>query len=197
MRRSTVICVLMMSLLLAGCGTGQEEKGPVDRVLAIRGQYLAAGGCTAALNVMADYGQRGYYYTMDVTVSGGQTLVEVTAPAEVAGITACLDEAGGSLVYDGTVLETGMLSDDGLTPLSSVPALLEQVRSGFIASCASENLNGTSALRVLCRDPVVPAGTGQETTLWFDTQTHGLIQGEITVDGRRVVLCEFIEFFLT
>ena len=37
-------------------------------------------------------------------------------------------------------------------------------------------------------------GTGTETVLWFDAATHALTRGEISVDGFRVILCEFSDF---
>lgn len=196
MRRSVVICVLMISFLLSACG-GEGTMEPRERVLSIRGEYTEAAGCTAKVNVVADYGQRVYDYTVDVTVSGEESVLTVTAPEELAGITARMTGTGGQLEYDGTVFETGPLSADGLTPLSAVTYLLECARSGFIDSCTAETLGERETLRVLCRDPAVPAGQGQEATLWFDAASHVLVQGEVSVDGYRVLLCKFEQFSLS
>ena len=195
MRRSTVICVLMISLFLSACA-GKGATGAMEQVLSIRGEYTQADGCTAKAAVVADYGQRVYHYTVDVTVSGGETVLTVTAPEELAGITARISGTGGQLEYDGAVFETGPLSADGLTPLSAVAYLLECARSGFVDSCTAEVLGERETLRVLFRDPAVPAGQGQEATLWFDTATHALAQGEVSVDGRRVLLCQLEQFSL-
>lgn len=194
MRASSVICVLMMTLLLSACGGAGGQSGPQEQALAIRGEYLAADGCTAKLKVTADYGQRVYTYTVDVTVADGESVLTVTAPEELAGITARLTDGDSQLEYDGAVLETGPLSSDGLTPLSAVPALLDSARSGFIDSCTQERLGERDTLRVLCRDPELPADQGRETTLWFDAATRALVRGEIALDGYRVILCEFEEF---
>lgn len=195
MRRSVVICVLMISLLLSACG-GKRATEPMERMLSIRGEYAQAAGCTAKASIVADYGQRVYDYTVDVTVSGDEIALTVTAPEELAGITARTSGTQGFLEYDGTVFETGPLSADGLTPMSAVAYLLECARSGFVDSCAAEALGEQETLRVLCRDPAVPAGQGQEATLWFDAASHGLVQGEVSVDGYRVILCEFEQFSL-
>lgn len=197
MRRSSVICVLMISLLLSGCGTAEGTIGLQEQALIIRGSYLESAGCTAKLNVTADYGQRVYTYTADVTVTGEETVLTVTQPQELAGVTARMIGAQSRLEYDGAILETGPLDAEGLTPLRAVPALLECARSGFIDNCAAESLGEMDALRVLCRDPERPAGQGRETTLWFDVQTGALVRGEIAVDGYRVILCEFLQFNLT
>jgi len=194
-RKSCVMCVLMISLLLASCAAGGNGKTE-DIGLTIRNEYLSASGCAAQLEVVADYGQRVYTYSVDVTVTGGESVLAVTAPAELAGITARLVDGESQLEYDGAVLETGPLSADGLTPLGAVPALLECVRSGFIDNCGVERLGERDTIRVLCRDPERPAGQGREITLWFDVADHTLIQGEVAVDGHRVVLCEFQEFVM-
>ena len=49
-------------------------------------------------------------------------------------------------------------------------------------------------LRVDCGDPAGSPGSGTETVLWFDVATHALTRGEISVDGFRVILCEFSDF---
>lgn len=196
MRKSYVVCVLMISLLLSACGGG-GAGGPQELVLTIRGEYLSAQGCAAQLEVVADYGQRVYTYTMDVTVTGDEGVLTVTAPEEVAGITVRMSPEQGWLEYDGAALETGPLDGEGLTPVGAVFALLESARSGFIDNCAQEALGDQQTLRVLCRQPELSAGQGRETTLWFDTGTHSLVQGEVRVDGYRVLLCRFQQFCLT
>lgn len=190
MRKSMVICVLMISLVLSACGgTGHEE--PMDRALALRGTYLSAAGCTARVRVVADYGQRVYTYAVDAQVGGGETVLTVQEPAEIAGITARLRDGESFLEYDGAVLETGPLAEDGLTPLSAVGALFEAVRGGFIDSCGTEGEN----LYILCRDPAEPPGNGREVALWFGADGR-VVRGEVAVDGRRVIQCEFEHFAL-
>lgn len=191
MRRSFVMCVLMISLLLAGCG-GRGNGTPMDRALAVRGEYLSAGGCTARMQVTADYGQRVYTYGVDVQVSGGETVLTVREPAEIAGITARLRAGESDLRCDDAVLETGPLAEDGTTPISAMAALLEATRSGFIDSCGTEG----DTLYILCRDPAEPPGCGREIALWFDGADSRLLRGEVTVDGRRVIRCEVEHFAL-
>lgn len=188
----------MISLLLTACGGGAEGGSGADELaLIIRGEYLAAAGCACRMEVTADYGQRVYTYTLDAESDGEETVVTVAAPEEAAGITARVAGTDSWLEYDGTVLETGDLTGDGLSPLGAVPALLESARSGFMDSCTLEPLGELDTLRVLCRDPVSNPGEGLETTLWFDAASHALVRGEIAQDGCRVILCEFSSFSLT
>lgn len=194
MRKSLVMCVLMMTLALTACGGGGDVVQ--ELALTIRTAYVSANGCTGRMEITADYGQRVYTYTVDVTVDGENTVLVVAAPEEVAGVTARLQGTDSWLEYDGAVLETGPLSPDGLSPLGAVPALLERARSGFMDSCTMEQLGERESLRVLCRDPSMGQGEGTQTVLWFDPDSAALLRGEILVEGRRVILCECMEFAL-
>lgn len=189
--RRCLVCVLMTTLLLVGCGRRGGNEGE-ELALTIRGEYLAMDGCAARAAVTADYGQRVYRYEMAVAVSGGETLLTLSAPETVAGLTARMAGEENLLEFDGLSVETGPLDEDGLTPVSAVPALLEAARSGYITACALEE--DGAVLRVDCGDPAGSPGTGTETALWFDAATHALTRGEISTDGFRVILCEFSEF---
>lgn len=190
MRKSLVMCVLMISLLLTACG-GKGSGTPMDRALAVRGEYLSANGCTARMRVTADYGQRVYTFVVDVQVGGGETVLTVREPAEVAGITARLKDGQSRLEYDGTMLETGALAEDGLTPISAAAALFEAAKSGFIDGCGTEG----ESLYILCRDPAEAPGDGREIALWF-APDGTLLQGEVSVDGRQVIRCDLEHFAL-
>lgn len=189
--RKSLLCVLMTALLLTGCGQAGVSEAE-QLALAIRGEYLAVDGCTARAAVTADYGQRVYQYELAAAINGEETVLTLSAPETVAGLTARLTGEENLLEYDGVAVETGPLDDNGLTPVSSVPALLEAVRSGYITACALEEED--TLLRVDCGDPAGSPGSGTETVLWFDASTHALVRGEVSVDGFRVVLCEVTQF---
>lgn len=194
-RKTGLLCVLMMTLLLCACRAG-DSNSPQERALSIRTNYLSAPGCTAQVKLTADYGRRVYHYEGTVTVSDRETLLTLTAPAEVAGVTARLSKESEQLEYDGAVVETGPLSHEGLTPLGAVPAVLEAARSGFMDSSTWETLDDATVLRVLCRDPSLSPGQGLETTLWFAPDSGALLLGELTLDGQQIVRCEFEQFTL-
>ena len=189
--RKSLLCVLMTALLLTGCGQAGVSEAE-QLALAIRGEYLAVDGCTARAAVTADYGQRVYQYELAAAVNGEETVLTLSAPETVAGLTARITGEDSALEFDGLSVETGPLDGSGLTPVSALPALLEAARSGYITACALEE-EGT-LLRVDCGDPAGSPGTGTETALWFDASTHALVRGEISVDGFRVILCEFSDF---
>ena len=193
--RKLLFCVPMMILLLSACTGGAEGNEAEELALQIRGEYLAMGSCAGQAAITADYGQRVYQYELAVAVDGEETTLTLSAPDTVAGITARVTGQDGQLEYDGLSVETGPLDPEGLSPVSAVPALLEGARSGYIVSCALEE-DGT-LLRMDCGDPEGTPGTGSEVSLWFDTSTHALSRGEISVDGFRAILCEFTDFAMS
>ena len=181
----------MMTLaLLTACG-GTAAGDPAEELaLAVRGEYLAMERCAAEVAVTADYGQRVYEFLLSAAVDGEETVLTLREPELAAGITARIGEEGGALEYDGLALDTGPLDGDGLSPVSALSALLSE----YMAECALERTGDSELLRVLCADPEAAPGTGRETTLWFDPETYALVQGEISVDGYRVIQCRLSGF---
>lgn len=190
---------LMMTLCLVLTGCGGRRADEVDQLtLDIRGAYLSAEELTARMEVEADYGSRVYAYTLDLTWQReGDTTVTVTAPEEVAGITARVADGETFLEYDGLSLETGPLDEEGLSPIGSGPFLLKTAVEGFIAESGLETVGERECLYVLCRDPEGRPGEGTECGLWFDRESRALVRGEIWADGRRVIACQITEFTMT
>ena len=192
--RKGMICVLMISLLLSACAAAEGETAD-DLALKLRGEYLAAERCSGTACVTADYGQRVYQYELEFQSNEEETLLTLTAPETVAGLTARLSWKEGSVLeYDGAVIETGPLNQDGLTPVSSIPSMLRTVREGYLDACVLEESEEGTTLRLTPRDPEQDPGKGTETVLWFDPNMFQLLRGEIWQDGFCVIQCEFSTF---
>ncbi len=179
------LLLALLLLPLAGCAS-QGQSGE-ELALEIRGGYLASGLITTSCTVTADYGERVYDFSFDTVTTQESTTLTLTAPQELGGLVVevmCKDSA---LSYQGVLVETGALSEGGLTPVTAVPALLEGLQTGYIQSC----LEGEGVLTLTCGDPDTPVGTGEELVLTLDSQTGNLLQGEIFADGTRVIDCTF------
>jgi len=193
-----VVCALMMTLiLLTGCSGGGQgtERSAEELALNIRTEYLAMTACRASADITADYGQRVYEYSVDVLwQKGGETRLTITAPENIAGITARIQDGNSYLEYDGVSIETGVLSGTGLSPIEVVPAALNYILSGYIGECDFETVDERELLWFCCRDPEAQPGVGTEACFWFDPESHALAQAEILSDGYCVVRCVFREF---
>ena len=192
MRKVFSLFALMTLLLpLTGCFGGGEGQKALDTALTIRGEYLALTDFSTQAQLRADYGQRVYEYTLDVAADETEMVLTIAAPELVAGTTARIRAGETFLEYDGVCVETGPLNEDGLTPISAVPALLEAVRSAYINACCFED---SGLLRCDCGSPDLPPGTGTEYVLWFHPDTHELVRGEISTEGFRCIECTFSPF---
>lgn len=194
--RKLLFCVpMMMLLLLPACSGGSAGVSEAEELsLEIRGEYLELSDWTTDATVTADYGQRVYQYQLTAVAQGEETVLTLSAPETVAGITARLKGEDSLLEYDGMSVETGPLDKNGLTPVSAIPVLMETAKTGYITSCAMEEGESGPLLHISCGDPEGRPGAGVETALWFDAGNHALVRGEISVDGFRTILCEFSNF---
>ncbi len=176
---------LMMSLcLLAGCAGGGTGSQGEELASQIRSEFSAMTACQGQARLTADYGQRVFECLLDVrydSVSGCDlTLLE---PELAAGVRAHLDPQGSVLAYDDFSLETGPVTDDGLSPVGALPALYRQVTQGYLASWTLED----GVLSLSYRDPDAQPGQGLEAQARFDAQTRAPLSGELYWDGVRVV----------
>ncbi|WP_243413732.1 hypothetical protein [Pseudoflavonifractor phocaeensis] len=192
--RGTVVILAALLLSLSACG-GEGGRAADSRALELRGEYLSMDGCTAVLTVTADYGERVYAYEMELAWQReGETVLTLTAPEEVAGLTARLSSDGSVLEYDGIAVETGPLNEGGLSPLLAGPALLEALREGYLACVGTETLAEEEVLHLVIREPEAQPGEGTETELWCGWESGALLRGEIAQDGRVVLTCEVEDF---
>jgi len=192
--RRIISCVLMMTLLLAGCAGGGKDD-PRQAASVIRGEYLSMTGWSATAKLTADYGERVFSFTVDGRWEReGETVLTVIEPDLLAGITARIEDGEGYLEYDGAGLSIGLLDRDGLTPIALLPVLMKHVTEGYMAQCDWEGEGENRLLRVLCRDPELGEQEGTEYVLWFDPATHALLRAEVSVAGTTRLTALLTDF---
>lgn len=193
MRRLTA-CVLMMTLLLSGCRAGTAAETPEDAALALREEYKALAGWSATVDVSVCYSETVYDFTLDARWQRKrETVLTVTAPDLLAGITARIAEGETVLEYDGAGLSLGMLDGDGLTPVSAVPALMEQIETGYMAKCAWAG-EGEQLLQITLQDPEQQPNAGTQFLLTFDRASRALLSAEVSVEGVTVLTASLTNF---
>lgn len=192
--RRILSCVLMMTLLLTGCGKRTGDS-PEDLAARIRAEYLSLTGWSSTVKLSVDYGEEVFDFTVNAHWQrDGDTLLTVTEPELVAGITARIRDGETLLEYDGTGLSLGMLDLSGLTPVSAIPALMEYVTSGYLARCSWSGEGEARELVLLCREPGAAAQAGTEAELYLDAATHALKRAEVSVDGVLRLSAQFYDF---
>ena len=169
--------------LLSSCAAGGGARG---RAAELRTELNAAERISLTADITADYGDRVCDFTVDYTDDSGEGTIVIRKPDVVAGVTARVSGGGAILEYDGVTVETGPLTQDGLSPAAALPLMLEQWRSGYTAECVPEKLDGADALALTT---TVSSTVALRT--WFDMTSGAPLRAELTENGRTVIFCEF------
>ena len=86
------------------------------------------------------------------------------------------------------------MGGDGAFGPGGPPAPVETARTAYITACRLEE---DGLLRVDCGDPETSTGTGTDTALWFQLDSHQILRGEISRESFRAIRCEFSDFSKT
>lgn len=184
--RKALISVLMISLLLLG-GCGEREARLQNDFAAFRDALIAAGGVGFRAELTADYGETVSTYLLAVSYDGQETAVEIMEPALLSGVRAVAKWGEAAMEYDGVMLGAGPLDEDGLTPVSALPAILSAMAGGH------EELlwwdGDTAAARLY-------VGESSACTVWLD---KGLVpvRAELSSGGRTVISCAITDWTIT
>lgn len=192
--RKALSCVLMIALLLSGCQAGGTGESPEEAALALREEYQALAGWSAVVDVSVCYTEAVYDFTLDARWQReGETVLTVTAPELVAGITARIAQGETVLEYDGAGLSLGLLDDSGLTRVSAVTACMEQIETGWMARCAWAGEN-EEYLQISFQDPELEPNAGTQFLLTFGREDFALLSAEVSAAGDRVLTARFRNF---
>lgn len=192
MGRKGCLRMILPLLLLTACA-GERVSEAEELTNRARTAYLELTACAGSASVTADYGVRVYDYALDFSYEReGETVLTLTAPEDVAGVTATIAQGETGLEFDGVAVETGPVDPSGLSPLDAIPALLRYAREGYVAECALEGEENT--LHLLCRDPEKGPGEGLECELWLDGESLALLRGELSQGGLTVIQCRFSDW---
>ena len=191
-RRSLLLLTATSALLLTGCtGGGSSTKGKLEAAQSV---YRTMSGCTAQAEITADYGQRVYGYTVDLTVQGGNGVMTVKEPENLAGTVLTWSDGETQLAFDGAELDTGALSDSGLSPADAMPTILTACQGGEIVDCCMEEQAGAQVLHGTLD---LDGDQGGQIQCWFQPDSYGLLRAELSQDGVTVVTMKFSDFSFT
>ncbi len=181
MRRICLFVLLVFCLLLSACGTSAAEA----RYRAFSDALARRDTLHFTARLRAEYPDRSARFTLQYAMEDGEQTVTVTEPEIIAGIRARLLPGETKLEYENLILDTGSLNQNGLTPMSALPLLVEAMRSGHLDSCWQEG--GELAVQLILTDDT-------SAVIRFREEDMTPTAGELLCDGTVTVFCEISDW---
>lgn len=175
--RNLLLSALMIALLVLSACDGTKQQRLED----YRTRFTESDAVAMTAVVQANCGETAERYTLQYSYDGTQWTVLVTEPAYASGLTARIGRDGSQLEYDGAILATGKLLENGISPIASLPLLAEILSTGSFDCLWTEGelLAGTYVY-----DDALSG------TVWFDGA--GLpVAAELTEHGITKLRCSF------
>ncbi len=181
-----ILAVLLIIFSLAGCA----QEGDVDALMQLRAKMKAAQGCQFDCNIIADYGNKSYTFSVECRGDQkGNVDFTVAGPDSISGISGTVTDGKGNLRFDGTALAFELLADGLLSPVSGPWVFLNTLRGGVVTSCGQEG-----ALTRVTLDDSYQADA-LTVDLWLDG-SNTPVQAEISWQGRRILTLVVTKFVI-
>lgn len=184
--------VLCMAVLCTGCQVTANK--PETRVKELRKLYQTMESLHATADITADYGERIYQYSVAIEGDVSSGSMTVQSPENIAGTVLQWSDGTTSLSYDSVTLETGDLTDSGLSPADAMPVVLAACRGGLLLECGEELLDGETVLFAKLENPNQQQSA---VSCWFSAEDETLKRAELEDNGRRVITLDFSSFELS
>ena len=182
--KKTVLPLLACLLLLCGCGG--------KKALAVQDQYRSVTSAELEAEVVSCADAAGRAFTLTCRYDpAGQSVTTVTAPRELAGLTAVLAGDTLSVRSGDTLLPAGASTD--VCPANCLPYLLDALSGGYLTEQNEEALEGTPCLR-LSLDTVGRSGAPVQCAVWLDKATLIPLYGEFSQNGQVVLTVKMLSF---
>ena len=185
MRKKGLTGLILLALLLAGCGEKTQSRAEEWQQ-----RYAQMQGYEALVEVSVPREDETLHYTLSLEKSGDSVRAAVIEPEELTGIAATLTGDALTLEYDGMALDAGTLSPR-VSALNCVPLVLDGFSRAYLDSVGSETLDGKDTLRA-----DFSMTLGDETlggTVWF-TDVGAPVYLEASEDGKIIAAAEFTNF---
>ena len=187
--RKALLFAPMLMLLLTACGG--EEKDPAAELQA---QYANLTGAVMEADVSCHYADEDRAYTLLCDYAPDRSTVTVLSPANLAGISATVENGTLSLSYDGISMDAGNYSAAAISPVAALPKLMEAAAKGYPTEQGEEAVGERTCLRLACD---LESDEGILYTTWFDQETLLPLRSEISADGATVFEVAWSKFEVT
>ena len=179
----------MLMLLLTACGG--EEKDPAAELQA---QYANLTGAVMEADVSCHYADEDRAYTLLCDYAPDRSTVTVLSPANLAGISATVENGTLTLSYEDISLDAGGYSAAAISPVAALPKLMQAAASGYVTEKSEETVGERPCLRLACD---LPDDEGSVYTTWFDQETLLPLRSEISAEGTVVFEVAWTRFEVT
>ena len=187
--KRTGIAVLCLAVLLCGCGKGEEEE-----IKGLQSSYENAQSLTISGEITCHLAGENRSFTVVTTWSPEGATTTITAPEELAGLSATVTGDELLLRYEGAALSAG--TPIVLSPAACVPYLIRSVADGYLLEYGSETIDGMECLR-LAFDTTATDGSKILCTVWFERGTMVPCYTEFSTDGVVVLTIRTLSFEMT
>lgn len=177
------ICMIFVCLCVLLCGCSR------DRVMdSFRDYSETVRACDCihiSANVRAEYDSQRSDFVLDCTVQGSEYEIRVVEPDYISGVTALLHGREAELQYNSVIIAAPLLDKNGLSPVTSLPTLIDALRNGFLESCCVEN---TLYFWQIIIDDNTTA------SIWFDPVSSHPVKAELSSCGKTVIYIEITDW---
>ena len=187
--RKALLFAPMLMLLLTACGG--EEKDPAAELQA---QYANLTGAVMEAEVSCHYADEDRAYTLLCDYAPERSTVTVLSPANLAGISATVENGTLTLSYEDISLDAGGYSAAAISPVAALPKLMEAAAAGYVTEKSEETVGERPCLRLACD---LPDDEGSVYTTWFDQETLLPLRSEISAEGTVVFEVAWTRFEVT
>ena len=187
--RKALLFAPMLMLLLTACGG--EEKDPAAELQA---QYANLTGAVMEADVSCHYADEDRAYTLLCDYAPDRSTVTVLSPANLAGISATVENGTLTLSYEDISLDAGGYSAAAISPVAALPKLMQAAASGYVTEKSEETVGERPCLRLACD---LPDDEGSVYTTWFDQETLLPLRSEISAEGTVVFEVAWTRFEVT
>ncbi|MBQ9393472.1 MAG: hypothetical protein IJU18_05730 [Oscillospiraceae bacterium] len=168
------LCAVLAALLLCGCG-GKDRAAEE-----LQERYAAMEKVTLSGQITCHLPGESRTFAVECAVEGDGARVTVTAPEELAGITARIKGEELTLEWDGTALPAGR--SGGVDPCTCLPWLLRAAADGYVTEQGRRTLEEIPCLW-LALDATAPDGGKVVCQAWFDETALTPVYAEFYEDG--------------
>ncbi len=189
MRKVLYVPMMILCLLLGGCGAGAEEEASQ-----LRDFYHDMEGCTMEAELFCTQNDREWTAQLRCDyMPEGESTVEVLAPDTIAGVKAVLEDGSYALEYEDLALNAGYVSGQQISPMTLLPRLMGALRDGWLLEENEELWEETPCLRLTVDQSGLQDGK-IVSTLWLRQEDGTPVRGEVAVDGEIILTAEFTSF---